>query len=109
MPKVNHIHRYRRAKNKNLYFCTKPGCFHKVQKEFLVGKLSECPSCSAPFELTSYELKLAYPRCKRCRTDIGADLYAKAKALAQTLEFPKDDEGEIPPPEGERNPFDFGE
>lgn len=87
-----HTHCYKRAKDKILYFCTLPGCYHKQRKEFLIGKLQSCPYCKRDFRLTSDDLKRARPKCAACKSSLkGADI-TKALAFLSTIKLEEHNE-----------------
>jgi hypothetical protein len=91
---LQHTHRYKRAPagkekdGKVYYFCTLPDCYHKMQREFLVGKKSLCNECGAELTLRlKEELRRAAPKCAKCsKTKEGARL-RRAELLTKDLEL----------------------
>lgn len=66
--KKAHLHTLKRdRKNPELYLCADPDCYYRIQKRYLQGKRVRC-ICGAEFILTSYDLKLAIPKCPSCST-----------------------------------------
>lgn len=61
------LHIYERSKsNKNIYRCIHPLCPYYQKKEFILGKLAECPSCHRGFILDRIQLRNKRPRCVKC-------------------------------------------
>lgn len=92
-----HIHSYKRKRvnrsSKNpTYFCTLPGCFHKVEREVLFGKIALCPECGEKFRLDYEALRRAVPKCPKCRNDKTGVALNAAEDLIASLNLVGDSE-----------------
>jgi hypothetical protein len=85
-----HVHSYRRKRNnknpKNpIYYCVLPNCYHKLEREFLNGKMSVCSGCGRTFQLDWKALWLAVPKCPGCRNDKSGQFKQAASNLLAEL------------------------
>jgi hypothetical protein len=91
----NHVHKYRRSKkDKDTYFCAKPDCFLKIDKDMLVGKMCACneTGCDNEFELTFDLIRRAAPKCALHRNDKTARVARSAKDLDLSALFENEEE-----------------
>ena len=70
---MNHTHTFVRYQRKNqnplgkvVYRCNDPNCYYKVDRDFLIGKMSRCTSCGSEFILTCVQLDRKNPKCDNC-------------------------------------------
>ena len=68
---MKHIHKYVRVKTfsnstKIFFKCALPGCVHKVEKPFAIGRFSICNRCGETFILDTHALDLSKPHCDKC-------------------------------------------
>jgi hypothetical protein len=65
----NHfLHIYQRsARNRRIYKCMHPICHSYTDKEYLLGKMSECPQCHEGFILDREALRRKTPLCTKCK------------------------------------------
>ena len=76
---MKHIHKYVRVKlssnSLKIFFkCALPGCVHKVEKPFAVGRFSVCNRCGETFILDARALDLSKPHCDRCTNSAKKEL-----------------------------------
>ena len=86
------IHKYVRVKNgpkatKIYYKCAIPGCIHKVEKPFAVGRFSICNICNEQFVLDSVSLQLSKPHCARCTKSEKKDELNNLTSLVERLKL----------------------
>ena len=92
MPALNHTHILRRVKHKvrkDIYMCTNPECSFTRNREFLIGKLAQCPYCYKTYILDRIQLNNKEPHCKECKRStirsIKRDLKKEAKFIENLL------------------------
>jgi formylmethanofuran dehydrogenase subunit E len=74
MPKVKHLHKYRKVNltvnpTKAPYWvfkCTLPDCTHYLREDMVEGKMVICNVCDEPMLMTRAAMLLARPHCINC-------------------------------------------
>lgn len=79
------VHRYKKhPKQKDVFFCTAPHCYHKADKAILKGKANLCAKCGEEHILGTQELTMVEPKCLNCASHKAArmhQMYKKAMSI----------------------------
>jgi hypothetical protein len=84
-----HIHKVKRQKFKSgneMYFCTLPDCYFKVNPALYLGKESICWRCGNTFIMNEYSLRLAKPHCEKCHQPKDKNSLNPSTDIAQTMD-----------------------